>query len=74
MPGPSRTLQREIGLAESIIVIACSGAKRAGDVDRTLESVLDYLPRDLARELTDRRRRNEEAAGIDESTLWRLST
>lgn len=60
---------RELDLAHSLIVVACSGTKRTGSSTTTGTSVLDVLQGDLSDELSYRRRQNAEQAGIDESTL-----
>jgi hypothetical protein len=67
--GPVERSLRELDLAHTLIVVACSGTKRTGSSPTTGTSVLDVLRRDLSDELSYRRRRNAEQAAIDESTL-----
>lgn len=55
--------------ADTLLVVPCSGSKRPGSGTRGGTSILDVLPRPLAAELAEHRRRNATTASIDESTL-----
>lgn len=66
--GTARPIEA-VDFSDSLIVISCSGAKRAGDAAHTGMSVLDLLPSELALELSSCRRGNEEMSHVDESTL-----
>lgn len=66
---PTTTPFRELRFVDSMIVVPCSGAKSRGNATPKSKSVVEALPRDLARELSDRRRLNAVSANVDESTL-----
>ena len=71
---PARTSVRTPGLPavrfnECLFVLPCSGAKTPGGAARSGRSVVDTLPHHLADELVSRRKRNAEAASVDESAL-----
>lgn len=68
-PEPITQSIEPVDFSDCLVVISCSSAKRAGGTARTGTSVLDFLPNDLADELSGCRRRNQKAARVDESTL-----
>jgi len=69
LPKQAPTGLSALRFADCLFVLACSGTKRRGNARPMGKSVLNALPEPLNKELTDRRRRNAAAAGVDESTL-----
>ncbi len=58
-----------LSFTECLFVVPCSGSKRRGTMMRGRPTLLEALPGGLASELSDRRRHNAAAVGVDESTL-----
>ena len=78
VPAVPRTKERDDGtpsllemdLANALLVIPCSGGKRAGGAEGLNgSSILEFLPEELSDELRTVRRRNAVRCQVDES-LW----
>lgn len=63
---PTTTLRTVLQPGTTMLVIPCSGSKQPGSGARGGTAILDVLPRPIAGELADLRRRNAVAAGIDD--------